>query len=368
MMYAHVILYYFSGTGNALTVCRWIAERAGDRGMRADLVPIDRLKKTAVPPCEGTRLIGFCYPTHGFGVPWIMLKFILRFPVVKKCDVFLMNTRAGSKIWKWHVPGISGIAQILPALILLAKRFRIRGMMPVDMPSNWISIHPGFNPAAVAAIAERCRAMVGRFCEAILSGRPYFRPNVFIMLPVDIALAPIAFMYFIYGRFFFAKLYIASSDCDTCRLCEIKCPTASITIIDRRPYWKFTCESCMRCINICPRKAIQVSHALAVIIPVISSLLPAALVLHALDSFLPPSLVGPANAIANWAIAMSLYFIASGAVFWLIRVKLINRFFTATSLTKYWRRYLAPGIGPGDYRTARTDYASDTGSRHGTDK
>ena len=348
-MYDHLTIYYFSGTGNALTASRWIAENAEKKGIRTDLISIDRFKKINVPVAEGKRLLGFCYPTHGFGLPWIMLKFIVKFPASEKCDVFLLNTRAGSKIHKWFAPGISGIAQLLPALILLLKGFRVRGMLPLDMPSNWISIHPGFNRATVDTIVARCRVMVDKLCEKVFGERAYFRPNVFIMLPIDIALAPIALMYFMYGRFYFAKIFIASTDCDACRLCAEKCPTASIHIINKRPFWKLSCESCMRCINICPRKAIQASHSLAVIIAVAGSFLPVALLLKIFNSYVPSSLQKPADIIVNWGISLSSFFIISGAVFWLMRMKFINKLFTVTSLTKYWRRYLAPGIKAKDF-------------------
>jgi len=338
-MYNDLTIYYFSGTGNALTASRWITQCAQKKGLKTNLISIDRFNKIIVPSAKGKRLIGFCYPTHGFNLPWIMLKFIFKFPLIKKCDVFLLNSMAG----------ISGIAQILPALILLIKGFRIKGMFPLNMPSNWISVHPGFNKTTVAKIFARCHSRVDKFCERIFNGQSYFRPIVFIMLPLDIALAPIAFMYFMYGRFYFAKIFIASTDCDTCRLCEIKCPTASIKIIDKRPFWKLTCESCMRCINICPRQAIQVSHSLAVLIPVISSLLPIALALKFFNSFIPSSLIKPANFFINWGISLSLFFIISGLVFWLIKISLINKLFTFTSFTKYWRRYMAPGIKAKDY-------------------
>jgi NAD-dependent dihydropyrimidine dehydrogenase PreA subunit len=348
-MYDRLTIYYFSGTGNALTASRWIKENAKKKGIKTDLISIDRFKKIIVPAAEGKRLLGFCYPTHGFGIPWFMLKFVFKFPARERCNVFLLNTRAGSKIFKWFAPGISGIAQILPALILLGKGFRIKSLLPLDMPSNWISVHPGYNQATVAAIVARCRVMVDGFCDKAFAGRMHFRPNVFVMMPLDIALAPVAFMYFMYGRFFFAKVFIASTDCDTCRLCEEKCPTASIIMINKRPFWKFSCESCMRCINICPRQAIQASHSLAVVIVVVSSCLPLALMLKIFNSFIPLSLHKPADLIVNWGISLTFIFIISGLVFWLIRLKWINKLFSATSLTKYWRRYIAPGIKPKDY-------------------
>ncbi len=348
-MYRDLTIYYFSGTGNALTASRWITQYAQKKGLKTNLISIDRFNKIIVPSANDKRLIGFCYPTHGFNLPWIMLKFILKFPIIRGSDAFLLNTRGGLKIYKWFVPGISGLAQILPALILFIKGFRIKGMFPLDMPDNWIAIHPGLNQATVADIFTHSRVMVDKFCEKIFSGRAYFRPNVFIMLPVDIALAPIAFMYFMYGRFYLAKIFIASSDCDTCRLCETKCPKAAIKIINKRPFWKLTCESCMRCINICPQKAIQVSHFLAVLIPIVSSFLPTVLILKLFNSFIPSLLIKPVNFFIKWGISLSLFFIISGLVFWLIKMNLMNKFFTFTSLTKYWRRYMAPGIKAKDY-------------------
>lgn len=349
-MYDNLLIYYFSGTGNALTASRWIAEHAQGRGINASLVPIDRQGKIRLPPASGKRLIGFCYPTHGFNLPWIMLKFIIRFPAEKDCDVFLLNTRAGSKIHKWYAPGISGIAQILPLLILLIKGFRIRGMLPLDMPSNWVSVHPGYHQSTIADIFRRSNEMTEKFCTKMLKRGVYFRPNVIIMLPIDLMLIPIAFMYFMYGRFFFAKIFIASTDCDTCRLCEEKCPTKSIRIIDKRPFWKFTCESCMRCINICPRKAIQVSHLLAVLIIIAGSFVPLVVVLALFHPYIPLMLLKPADFIIRWVIMLAVYFVLSGAVFWLLKSKSINRFFTWTSLTKHWRRYIAPGIKAKDYK------------------
>lgn len=349
-MYERVTVCHFSGTGNALTAARWIAEAAAGKGIAADLLAIDRFRKIEIPGAGGRRLLGFCFPTHGFGIPWFMLKFILRLPARERCDVFLVNTRAGSKIGRLFLPGISGVAQLVPALVLALKGFRPRGLLPLDLPSNWTSVHPGYNRAAVEAIFARCRAMCGRFCERILAGRAYVRPNVLVMLPVDLLLAPVALMYFVYGRFWLAKLFFASSACDGCGLCAEKCPTASIRMRGARPFWKFSCESCMRCLNVCPKKAVQVSHLLALLTGVGGSFLPAALLFRLIDPALPAALRGPVNFVVNWAVYMGFIFLAAGLAWWLIRARPFNRVFTLTALTAYWRRYMAPGVGARDFR------------------
>jgi len=348
-MYKNLVMYYFSGTGNALTAAEWIAEHASGMGIDAEIVSIDRFRDINA---NGGRekLTGFCFPTHGFNIPWIMLKFILKFPFRKGRDVFLLNTRAGAKIGKYFTPGISGIALILPALILFIKGYRIRGLFSLDMPSNWISVHPGFKPETALDIAERCRKTISKFNNKVLNGKLYFRPNVFIMLPVDLALAPVAFGYFMYGRFLFAKIFIASYECDTCRLCAEKCPTEAIAIKNGRPYWNFNCESCMRCINICPKGAIQVSHSLAVLIVFAMSFLPLVILLEYAGPYVPNALKGISDFLISWGFTLAGYFILSGVVFILLKNKVINKFFTFTSLTKYWRRYIAPGVSAGKFR------------------
>ncbi len=351
--YNKIIIYYFSGTGNALQASRWISEKASETGINAKLIPIDRLKKIELPVNEGKTLIGFSSPTHGFNLPWIMLKFIFRFPVSKGQDVFLLNTRAGMKMGKLFVPGLSGVAQLLPMLVLFLKGYKIRGLLPLDLPSNWVSVHPGLKQKVVDSIFERRKKEVNRFTDRIITGRPYYARKFFWALPVDLFVSPIALLYFVYGRFFLSKTFIASADCNTCRLCEQKCPTESVTIINNRPYWRFTCESCMRCINICPQKSIQSSHSLAAIIIYISSSIPVFLWLSqtvdqyisGLGLYLKPVVLFP----FKWGIKLSLFYLIYLIFFALMKVKVINKFFEFTSLTKFWRRYKAPGIVASDF-------------------
>jgi len=339
-MIENIIIYYFSGTGNALYAAQCIAEYTKNKNINTTITSIDRSKPPKNVSFNDKTIVGFCFPTHGFNIIWIMLKFIIRFPVSKNTGIFLLNTRAGMKMYKLFIPGLSGIAQFLPMIILLFKGYKIKGLLPLDMPSNWISIHPGIKPKVVKSIIDRCKKITNKFTESIINNKRYIHPYVYIFLLLDIAIIPISVGYFIYGRFFLAKTFISSSDCNECRLCEQKCPTESITIIDNRPYWSIYCESCMRCINICPKKSIQTSHLLAVLILLISSSIP-------LSNYLYKLLYKSTNhvifkiidSLGNWGfniiLIMFLYFI----FFWLMRFRIVNLLFTYTSLTKYWRHY-----------------------------
>ena len=98
MKYNNLIIYYFSGTGNAKNAAMWILQLAEAKGLSTRLINIDRFDKVEHPGLSEKTLIGFCSPTHGFNLPPIVLKYIWKFPKVQSTDAFILNTRGGIKI------------------------------------------------------------------------------------------------------------------------------------------------------------------------------------------------------------------------------------------------------------------------------
>ncbi|HNW88440.1 MAG TPA: EFR1 family ferrodoxin [Bacteroidales bacterium] len=348
--YQELIIYYLSGTGNAMTSSRWMAEKATEKGLTVQLMPVDRQKFIEKPDVKGRALVGFCYPTHGFGAPWLILKFFWRFPKIKNADVFLSSTRAGSKLSKLFLPGMSGVAMWIPFIILLLKGYKIKGMLPVDLPSNWISIHPGYREKVIASMFRRCEGIVKRFADRVTDGKRFFHYWVFVMLPLDIAIIPITFAYQLYGRFFLAKLFIATDKCNACGICYEKCPANAIRMYGGKPYWTLHCESCMRCINLCPEKAIQVSHLLLAMIFITVSALPIYALIFRFFGTLPDPAFKITESLLNWGLTLLMYILIYAVVFFLLRFKIFNLLFEYTSLTRYWRKYKAPGVKAGDYK------------------
>lgn len=348
MKYENLIIYYLSGTGNALNASRWLIEAASEKGAKTFLFPLDRKKKIEIPEVSGKTLIGFCYPTHGFAPPWSMIKFFFRFPGQKNCDFFLLNTRGGLKFSKLYFPGLSGIAQILPLLVLLIKGFRLAGLMPMDLPSNWISLHPGLTQKATCEIAERRKRKFKKFSENLLEKGRSFSYKVFLYLPLDLLAIPISLMYVFVGRFIIAKSFMATSDCGDCRLCVDNCPVGAVIIKDNRPYWSFKCESCMRCICTCPTKSIQTAHSFWITTSYFISAIPVSIwfanLLNENNIILFPFFQNSLNRIVSACTSLSLFYLAYMVFFLSIRYKYINKFFEYTSLTRYWKRYISPGI------------------------
>ena len=72
------------------------------------------------------------------------------------------------KISSWITPGICGIALWLPALFCKCKGYKTIGFRTVDLPSIWISLHPGLTDKADNAIHVYCEKICISFTEKIL--------------------------------------------------------------------------------------------------------------------------------------------------------------------------------------------------------
>ncbi len=249
------------------------------------------------------------------------------------------------KISKLFLPGLSGMAQIYAALVLLAKGYRIRGMQALDLPSNWISLHPGLKQKVVDSIFERHERISKKFAERILSGGNKYK--ALLSLPIDMLLFPIAVGYYFIGRFAIAKTFFADNNCTRCRLCEKQCPVNAIKMIQGRPYWTFNCESCMRCMNNCPARAIQTSHTYSIgIWLLLSSLIMPWLLRrffsldfnHFNSNFW---LANPLVDVILWGVYLLVIFSLYRLGHYLLKFTFFSNILSYTSFTKYkfWRRY-----------------------------
>jgi ferredoxin len=338
-------IYYISGTGNARVSSEWIADEANKRGLKTMVQQIDRLENIVMPSAAEYPLIGFAFPTHGFNTAPIMLRFIAGFPGGLCKEVFLLNTRAGMKLYKLFMPGLSGMALLLPAFILRLKGYKCIGFRPVDLPSNWIPLHPGLREKVIESIFIRCEKIVRKFADKIFSGQKVYRG--LFSLPADLLISPLALGYYIGGRFFLSKTFIANYKCNNCGLCIKECPTSSIKYVQNRPYWKLTCESCMRCLNHCPVKAIEAAHGMAVVFWIIFTIINTQFIILIVNTLnIQPDtwwwkIVSCLTGIGGMVLIAALLYRAMHYAMGLKPVKYLVRFTSLTALP-FWRRYKFP--------------------------
>jgi Pyruvate/2-oxoacid:ferredoxin oxidoreductase delta subunit len=154
----------------------------------------------------------------------------------------------------------------------------------------------------------------------------------------------ISILYILFGKYFFAKSFIASSDCDMCGLCEKTCPVQAIKQVDNRMFWTYKCESCMKCMNDCPHKAIETAHGFIIVIWLLTSLFVGCLISHLfIGNWQWLQNENIKTMIVSFAV-LPFLFIGYRLMHWLMQFKLFERFFVLSSLTKFkfWGRYKAP--------------------------
>lgn len=370
MLYQQALLYVMSGTGNTRRVAMWMREIAAQAGVDCHVVPFERAQP-AVEIAGANTLFGLLMPTHGFTAPWAMIRFALRLPR-RHADAFVVATRAGIMIGRYAFPGMEGTACYLLALILALKGYRVRGVQALDMPSNWTALHWGMNAEHVAAIIARAQPKAEGFFAQLLDGKPRF--GGYVALGIGLLLAQISCLYLLIGRFMLAKLFFANRACNGCGLCAGHCPVGAIRLFGTRrprPYWTFACESCMRCMNFCPQRAIEAGQSWAVLLGYLSGIpllywLLSYIERHlawadALARYLAQLAATPSRASLPHTLLHSLLGLAqfllirypnvllvmgvSYLLFTLaLRIPLANWLFTYTSFTHYYRRYHEPGL------------------------
>jgi len=348
MILKRLRFFFMSGTGNTYRVVQWMSASACAKGFETQGAEIQSARRENPPPPEVGEVLGVLMPTHGFTAPWPVIRFALHAPCWHGAAAFVVATRAGTKIGRVFLPGMEGTAGYLVALILSLKGWRVRGVLGLDMPSNWISAHPGLNAACVAAILAKAKPKAGKFLDDILAGHLRFSAGSLVELVLGLLLSQISLGYLLMGRFFLARLFFANNRCTRCGWCARNCPFGVLSLRGRkpqRPYWTFACESCMRCMGFCPEGAIEAGHSWAVGLYFILTAPFAWWLLNAgaQAAFWPAPMPGSRTVFGLQYLFSLLALAAAYAGFWqLLRVRWINTLFTLTTFTHRWRRYHEP--------------------------
>ena len=350
-MFRKVNLYFTSGTGNSFRAAAWLADEARVCGIPARVIPLEAARPAEEIGRGRDELVGIVTPTHGFTAPWAVLKFVFSLPRRPGVPAFVLATQGCVKLGSVFIPGASASATFIIALLLVLRGFSVRGVFSLNMPVNWIALHPPLPSRNVEAVIARARPRLSAFAARILAGRTHWwTAGNAVTFIFGILLLPISILYLALGRFFLAKIFFANPRCNGCRVCARNCPFGAIVMRGRekpRPYWTYKCESCMRCLNFCPEKAVEAGHSWAALLTYITTLPVAFHFLKWLGGYVP-GIRGLENPlITNLLQLVYTYlslFLSYYLFFILIRVPLVNRLFTYTTLTHLYRRYHEPGI------------------------
>lgn len=227
-------IYFFTGTGNSLKAAKTIAQALPE----CELVAICQDTPLAVP--AGYERIGFVFPNYSGGPPHMVAEFVrkMRLPDQSGTYAFAVATYGGNK----------------GRVILQMNEQLKRRNWPLDYGMtlwsypNAVTAYPMVKAVGLFTSIAKLRAK--RIAKQIAAKQYIAIPD----LKESARKRYEGFMAQIHDS---DSGYHVSDDCISCGICKRVCPAKNITMQDGKPVFHHQCESCLSCIQHCPKQAIN---------------------------------------------------------------------------------------------------------------
>jgi ferredoxin len=231
------IIFYFTGTGNSLTIARDLSEVLPD----ARLVPITPATIPLVIKAP-TDKVGIVFPVYADGLPRIVEAFTQGLDLPEGVYAFAVANYGGE---------VGGSLLQMDTILKKNGTF-LSAAFGLKMPDNTQILFPpcskeeqeedfSHEPEIVLAIAGIVQSKVVTLDE--LDRMRHQLGTSWVRPPFD----PREM----------AKKFWVDEKCNGCGLCEKICPVENVLMKDRKPVWLDKCEQCAACMQWCPKESIQ---------------------------------------------------------------------------------------------------------------
>ncbi len=268
-------IYYFSATGNSLSVARDIAEKINGK-----LISIPSLMEEKSTRSE-VDVIGIVFPvyyaTNDCGIPLIVRRFVNKLGNLSSKYIFAVCTHQGA-------PGttIENLAKIVKSCGgELAVGFKVKMSYSYSVPEK--IRHSLFHKELVTdslednekqqKLFDDWKKKIEGICEYVTARKTGKFETRSLLLKTFLApFHPIEKLAFLYryrklsnmSHLPFNELipladksFKTNKNCNGCGTCTRVCPVNNITIVKGKPVWLHHCENCFGCFQWCPREAIH---------------------------------------------------------------------------------------------------------------
>nr|WP_321410692.1 EFR1 family ferrodoxin [uncultured Carboxylicivirga sp.] len=228
-------LYYFSGTGNSLSVARSIKNKIEG----SELLPIiGSLKKKPVKVTS--RRVGFIFPLHFMTVPRIIREFIKEAKFENTEYIFVIVTGSNPKIGN----ALSQIEKYLNDAGLILNAGYCIPMVAAHFPYVKLS-----KIKQSKTVYHEAQEKVLKISKSILQLKNEFDKEVAILGDLKLLVSK--------KQECKESLFTVGAGCIRCGYCMQVCPFQNIRLNGKQVEWLDNCHQCFACLHFCSRSVIE---------------------------------------------------------------------------------------------------------------
>ncbi len=237
-------IFYFSATGNTEIITDLIKKEFIKHDFRVEVKKIEDImqNKITINPDE-YDLIGIGSPVIAFATPKIVHNFLKVMPDGNSKKIFIFKTAGGVAPRNYNAS-----ASMIKKLT--KKKYDVIYERMFSIGSNWIF---KFDNEITKQLYKAAMHKVEIMCNEIINGK---RRSLIAPISVKIMTGSLWLLDKIIVKFI-AKDYKVNKACNLCGVCIKKCPCQNIHQKEDKIKFGLSYTFCMRCVYICPKKAIS---------------------------------------------------------------------------------------------------------------
>ena len=232
------MILYFSGTGNSAHAAKYIGKETGDSVINL----FNRIRSNDYSPVDSEKPWVIVAPVYCWQLPRLVRDWMLQTEFVGSKDIYFVLT-CGSSM---------GNADKHLKQLCEEKGLNYRGVSAVVMPENYIAMFEAPEEDEEAVIMKKADRILARIARRIKNDEDLSPAKVSIIGKILTMINPVYYKLIVKDKKFYA-----AATCNSCGLCEKKCPLGNITMVNGKPEWSGNCTHCMACIAYCPTEAIE---------------------------------------------------------------------------------------------------------------